>query len=538
MTSWPLRKELVRELLPAFLAGLMLFAASLANFLEHNDYPLLRPENGLIVGAAALVCAVMALAHRALPQWLRSILEGFLTALFVDFNSDSLDLAVGVGAIVAAVTLWRRATLVGPMALIGGVVLVTTALGIRGDSSWVRTVTAEPAAVPAATDRPAILHLILDEHIGLTGLEELGTNGNEMARELRQSYLAAGFAVYGGAYSQHLRTVNALPHIFNFGGGKARAASTHGVRVGSTEYLRSLAQAGYRLNVWQADFADFCSDNPVTVCTTYDSSSMRPTLPLPLKPSERAAIILAKFVQLSQIAAMANSGWNSVAFRLRQSGLDVPRFQFKDNGRSSTVASLAVLELATRSLASAKPGEAYVLHMLLPHYPYVVGRDCKFRPWDEWKSRKLNAPLAVRQRAYIEQLRCTTTKVLTSIEAFRSSTGGKNGIVILHGDHGSRITDIDPSAENVGRFSDADLVAGFSTFFAVHAPQIAPVFHSGPQPVAMLLKDLSTSGFSATPRTDSARVGTVFLDDGLHWIPRREVPLPKSLSAAERPAGQ
>ena len=206
----------------------------------------------------------------------------------------------------------------------------------------------------------------------------------------------------------------------------------------------------------------------------------------------------------------------------------------KDAGRSTTVASLDALNSVTRSLASAEHGEVYLVHMLLPHYPYVVGRDCEILSWENWKLRRKTGPLKERQRAYLEQLRCTTKKVSVAIDAFRKSNGGKGGIIILHGDHGSRITDVDPTAENLGRFGDAELLAGFSTLFAVQSPHIKPGYHGEPQPVAMLLKDLRASNFRGTPRTDPSRVGGIYLDDDLEWIPRRRVALPNSLSQPDK----
>ena len=324
--SW---RESVSDLLPAFLAGLTLLLATLANFLDHNDYPLMRPEVALITAAAALVSALMAPFHHAQRQWGRSFLEGFLAALFIDFNSSSLPLSIGVGLAVAAFTWWRRTTLLSPMALIGGVILLTTILGIRGETSWVRTVATAQAAQPRATDRPPILHLILDEHIGLKGLERMEPDGKNLSDQLRQSYIAAGFAVYGGAYSEHMRTVNAIPHILNFGQGRALETSKLGVRIGRTEYLRSLVEEGYRVKIWQTDFADFCTDNLPVECTTYDSSSPRPTLPLPLSVTQRTAIILSKIVQLSDIAGVAEDTWNLAAFRLIQGGIERVGRQFE-----------------------------------------------------------------------------------------------------------------------------------------------------------------------------------------------------------------
>ena len=47
----------------------------------------------------------------------------------------------------------------------------------------------------------------------------------------------------------------------------------------------------------------------------------------------------------------------------------------------------------------------------------------------------------------------------------------QNAIIILHGDHGSRITKFQPSKKFFGRPSTRDLVDLFSTLFAVKLPE-------------------------------------------------------------------
>ena len=118
-----------KEFAVAVAAGVALLWASLANFITHNDYPVLRPEIGLV----ALLCVVIAFMvtpiYLGQRQWGRSFLEGLLGALFVDLNSNSVAATVAAGVAVAAITYWKRISLLGPLALFGTVILVATLVG-------------------------------------------------------------------------------------------------------------------------------------------------------------------------------------------------------------------------------------------------------------------------------------------------------------------------------------------------------------------------------------------------------------------------
>ena len=63
----------------------------------------------------------------------------------------------------------------------------------------------------AAVAKPdmAVVHLVLDEHIGLKGIPDSAPGGPELREQLRKFYLEHGFRIMAGAYSESLHTVNA-----------------------------------------------------------------------------------------------------------------------------------------------------------------------------------------------------------------------------------------------------------------------------------------------------------------------------------------
>ena len=513
-----------KELAVATSAGAALLWASLANFITHNDYPILRPEIGFIALGLVALSALVALMYVGQRQWLRSFLEGLLAALFVDLNADTVPLVIGAGLAVAAITYWKKISLLAPMALFGTVVLVITLLSSSSREPWLQDIR-NPSREPAHTNgKPAILHLILDEHIGIEGLPP-GQDEQRLKEELKAFYLRRRFAVYGRAYSQHMHTVNAIPAVLNYGTKLAANATPQGAIIGQTTHLGKLVDDGYKLTIFQSDFADFCTGSAYSECVTYNSSSLRPTLDLGLSTAGRTKLIALKFLSLSQISNLLIGPWDLLALRLRRSGIDAPVIIPTEDSRSSSVGSLRALADLSARLREAKPGDAIFAHLLLPHYPYVVASDCTELPFKDWRRRFGFWPAEERLQGYLGQMRCVTSKVDKLLQSFAKSPAGPNSIVIVHGDHGSRLTSVDPSEENRGRFGAEDMIAGYSTLFAVRGAGVQAGYFDEPNPIPTLLRDFTASDFRQAPHPVPPNIHEVTLDDK-NWKPKGKAPLP------------
>ena len=299
--------------------------------------------------------------------------------------------------------------------------------------------------------------------------------------------------------------------------------------VGPTEHLARLLRQGYRITIFQPDFADFCSTVPFSRCVTYQSSSPTALVGTSLSTLELAGLITAKFLSLSQIVDYGLLPWRLVA-----GPLDLPRLSPRNLGRSTSPASLSALNELARTLSKAEPGNVYLAHILLPHYPYALDRNCRLRNWRDWEKPFTGRKLSKRQHAYYEQVRCTTGKVETLLKALDRSPAGKNNIVIIHGDHGSRITEIEPTEANIGKFSDRDVIATYSTLFAVRPARSQPAYSSNRLPISLLLKDFAASGFSSPPSKAAPTTPTVHLD-GPDGAPGKRTALPRAWIAHQFP---
>ena len=493
----------------AFAAGASLLSAALVNFLLHNDYPLLRTDVAIVAAVLLLIAAAMAPFYVGQRQWGRSLLDGLLVLVFADLNDLPLSVAAFAGVGVALLTWWRRISLVAPLALFGLIVIAAKLVGIEGRQAWFKKdeqAVSKPTAVTAP--KYAILHLLLDEQAGVHGIYP-DTNGLRFRQELRQFFLSRGFALYGRAYSQHVHTVNAIPAVLNLGTHLGAEATVDWVKVGRTIYFERLSKRGFKIHVLQNDFADLCSGNPVSSCTTYDASSLRPTLDAPLTLLQRAQLIGLKFVALSNVsAAVSKAVKQAVALAGQPGG---PAFEPGNASRTSTVATVVALREWLPMIRDARPGDVFFAHLLLPHFPHVLRADCSYLPWKEWEMmRGSKTSIEERRHTYIQQDRCTLRKVDELIQAFEQSTGGQAGVVIVHGDHGSRIFRVPPVTDVLGRFANDDVIAAQATLFAVRdLQQSRPRYDDTPQTITALLRDFVESDFRTAPTPSGPMRGFV-----------------------------
>ena len=138
--------------------------------------------------------------------------------------------------------------------------------------------------------------------------------------------------------------------------------------------------------------------------------------------------------------------------------------------------SLRAFDYLDTNFATPQSGEAYFIHLLLPHFPYVLNRDCETNPPNQWRwplwapeSAMAGTDLNAIYAAYGEQVRCTHLRTLRFVDAIMKSQAGTRTIFIIHGDHGARIHSkigyLDKSEAD-----EAILIDGLDTFFVIKAP--------------------------------------------------------------------
>jgi len=497
----------------AGIAAFGVYSAELNNFLRFEQYPLLRMEVFYAVAIGALVAALFGLfygaaenagmlAGRIIRALLVAALVGYAVALLAD--GPYAKVAAGTALLIS---WFAGEKILRPLAIMSYAALLAASLGIGQQTQSQFVLTGVQAKGPMT--KPPIVHIILDQHIGVEGFPKNDPDAPKVKQLLKSYYTAHGFRLFGGAYSQYVKTWRSIPSILNFGGANESKASA---------YFKALKAGGYRINVIQSGWIDYCSAL-VDRCTTYHQQSFAPVVTAPLSAGQKAVLIVTKMIPKSVSEAVFKS-----YVRIERAGYDVSAPVPSRNLSPVALNGLAALRRLQEDLTHVQPGQVYFAHILLPHQPFELRPDCSVAPIGQWLEAAPGYPIAARQKNYDQQVICNVRAISGIVEAIDRSAAGRNSIIIVHGDHGSRIGDVEPMAENMGKTGDDALVAGFSTLFAVRAPGIRSGYDSLHYPVEDLVEELAESNWTKTGSYPVARPSVNIIDQRFVEASRRNLP--------------
>jgi hypothetical protein len=376
---------------------------------------------------------------------------------------------------------------------------------------------------------PFVLHLILDEHIGMVGLRAAGAQ--QAAEHLSTFLESRRFRVFDRAYSEYTETIQAIGHALDLDSGRfveglvVSAPQPFAGRVTRSRYLEWLAARGYTIDVYQADHLDFChSSTPVASCLTYASTKLGILQQTPLSWPQRASVVLGAYAMRSDIWHELREHYRAVRQRVPGLGRWLPDWDW-ERTRVSPIATAAIVERLEHELSTARRGQVIVAHLLLPHYPYVYDASCGMRPPNEWRDRNDpflegagNTPAgrALRYRLYVAQVACVQRWTARLLDAMPEDVR-EDALIILQGDHGSRIgLEGDPGLPS----DDLDF---YSTLFAVRGPALETGHDNRQSAVGCLLAELLRDDF----RTPEVSTGCESAPTVIEYdVARRHTPRP------------
>ena len=358
------------------------------------------------------------------------------------------------------------------------------------------------------TAPPRIIHLVLDEHIGLEGIPVEVQGGKELQAQLRKFYQQNGFLTFGGAYSHYLYTEDSISNLLNFSSVaqhrqyfiKEDGPNT----LFDNKYFEILSQAGYGLNVVWGHHIDYCSRSPVAIahCIQIPPRGLKLTQDIPLKISERVQLIFSAYLSRSTIYGMTKNIYLLCRDQLLAYGIELPSISW-DRHKVTTLPYLDALDALWDNIVELPAHNALFAHLLIPHAPYLANADCSIpTSLSEWKYNSLLfsrdslhgpwSPNTERSRKehyqrYFKQVQCLYTWLEDLFERMQVAGIWENSVIIIHGDHGSRIMREELSIQNEAQLSKADMLDGYSTLFAVKLPGKQSVYHSKPLPLEYLL---------------------------------------------------
>lgn len=505
-------------------------------FLLFNDYGIIAAEIFVILGIIAFLAMVSALlllaAGRRSPisGIARAVIFSIFLTFFLDVQfefSNQLIIAIFLGWTGVVYVLRRHINVVVLFA--GTLVTLSSVMVVQAQSLpdiRMQTMVEEPQA---AAKLPPIIHLILDEHIGIEGIGPGLEQYADIKRDIRAFYERYGFRYYGKAYTWYGDTGNSIPSIMNFGERTNAIVETSGqnsqdpmgvfdLTLRKNRYFDTLIERGYVVRVYQSSWLNYCPENPARrrTCFSYLVTGPKVIENIGISVPDKAWIVSTMFVSNTRLWGLVLSLYYRVLETMFSSDelekiLETVEHH-PDRSIVDSLATFSALERLLDDVAKSPRNSAYFVHLMFPHSPYAFSSDCSIRPAAAWVrprnrfGKNTERSRQIRYGHYFEQVTCLYRKLGAFFDALKDLDIFDDAIIVVHSDHGSRISTRPPKVTASGDEGTArDLLDHHSAIFAVRRPLGTNAgYDLTPRPVEELLMEIMdiTDGPSSAPCPD------------------------------------
>jgi hypothetical protein len=214
----------------------------------------------------------------------------------------------------------------------------------------------------------------------------------------------------------------------------------------------TLDKRGYVINIFSAGGVDFCDNS-----TNYKLGRCIISWKGGLKLYHDGLFILYNFARKMRLLNM---------YEFVSPKLGMPEVNI--NMYPNVLKVVTSAEEFMDFLGEGKRGNAYFIHLLLPHSPYFLDETCSF---DYDGNFFIKENLDVTHERYIKQVQCAHVLVDKILNKLDSNKEAQDSTIIIHGDHGSRIP---WKRDGTISFSDEEYIQWFSTFFSIRSPEVTP----------------------------------------------------------------
>jgi hypothetical protein len=477
--------------------------------IKDHLYPLFSPEVALSLFVLAILAAPISLLSLAKRRAYYAAPLAALLVLFIDFMAEpaiQLHKLALVGLFIllyiAILKLGRTFSLPAVGAL--SVMLITTlVLMMQQTQPGIGAFDTSGPVVDKAP--PRLIHIVLDEHLGIEGFPNSVPSGRIMKERVKEFYRNRGFQLYGNAYGHYCNTFDAVPSLLNFTREPTPKQFVSGDEgsyvVTKNRYFELLKERGYRLHVIGAGYLDFCAHTEAltTDCQQYHFTSWASVAALDVPIADKAVFLLRSFVtgypRYQRLQQLYDTSWRPV---LTRNGGYFSRLAdsiwITPPAHTYTSNAMQTVGKTWNNILSLPHGHAAFIHLMLPHFPYSFGRNCATRPLLEWeenlehvpKERRTAQLQAERYRLYFDQMDCVLALLDNLLDRLRQAGMLDDSIILVHGDHGSRLAIRDPTVEAMP-LTDSDLLDYFSLLYAAKIPGSPARYDVTPTPVEDLL---------------------------------------------------
>jgi hypothetical protein len=326
---------------------------------------------------------------------------------------------------------------------------------------------------------PIVVHILLDEMQSTGAMPPDVPDAAAVRRTLYDLGERHGLTTYDSVYSRHYFSGISIPNLFNAGfeGRTALEAQSGTIQehVVANAYFDAMAARGYRTAVFQTAVLDFCHNPHVLLCETLPSFDPSSAMHGDLRSRE---LNLWETLLRSSEPSYASQYGNLL---LRH----VYGLQQRDVGVLGTADRYDVQRFPSwfdrfvGFVRQVPRGTHVFAHFMTPHSPYLLTSDCVVSgSYDAgyYLDQRFLA-LADRQDArqryyadYLSQVGCVVKKLDALFGALSQVPAFSDATIVIHGDHGSRI-----SAGNlIEDYGSRDFVDNYAAYFAVKAPGVTP----------------------------------------------------------------
>lgn len=479
--------------LAIILAPVFVLAFPFVNLFIYHQYSFLHLEVAVLFTGIVIVGLVFGVIQLSHPL-VRVVFLSFLITLALTLQLDlSLYFLLGtfIVLIAAGFVLHRSFS---KLTIVFFLTMSITGLVQGSENIW------EQADVqPRDPSLPVYIHVILDGHIGIDGIPLDVSGGRQMKRELTEFFARHGFTQYNRVYSRYVATINSLRNLFDFTNTTANNFRPHDKKnrtnhvLNQPKYFQILNEHGYALRIVHPHYLDYCSQNEdwVSYCHWYPDLNLQSIEDSELPIKEKIYLVLALLLQQSDLA---EKYYQSLRKRFDLAEIEVSKVPGINP---------KMMQVLFDDLRQNSNGYAHVWHLLFPHAPFVYAADCTIqmnRPFGETRAvdNNIQATLvddkieiekghnttesrAIRYQNYFSQIRCGMLWLEQMFTALQEMGAYDDAIIIVHGDHGSKISKLVSFSLWQDQLQNTDYVDTYSTLFAVkwkHPPVQSAAFLS------------------------------------------------------------
>ncbi|MEH6585539.1 MAG: sulfatase-like hydrolase/transferase [Halioglobus sp.] len=470
-----------------FLFFLLLFSTPLLSLLWRRNYPIFTEE----VLSLFLAIAVLSTLFSLVSFSIRLAVSYLLTAVLIlmcfmlQFNLLMEGILVVIVLLTVLMLIFKERFYAN-----GVFILLALLVGAYLDSDHQQHPDRiQENAAKVNRDLSPVVHILLDGFIGIGGLPDIPAS-SVIRKEILSFFESNDFLIFPNAYSRHAVTGDSLYTALNF-----RNDSEHsfGLETGAgiehvmkeNAVFSTVEALDYRLNIYQTSYIDLCQSNPKNVdrCWQYSQPNVHSV------PSSEKTILKIK-VLVKTLLNQSKFLWAALPESLRKSlGL----FAVHDP---------RVFKLLSKDTSSRGPGNYFFAHALIPHSPFVYRPDCSVSydaPIPLTVAFGIGEPVLpdyiydTRNGLYFGQIECALKSTQLVIDGLKKRGLYDRAIIIIHGDHGSNISQYQPTAENQDVMTGQDYRSAFSTLFAVKYPGSIFSVNARALPLSYLLEEFVTA---------------------------------------------